>query len=211
MTKKLKNSKHSKTSVLKFLQSTLFFFSLKVGLSNIEISEPSAHVHGTDEENNLCPSQSGDGVDSGYTVWYIGAGDSRGDIESPAEELGDNVSDYGELGDTSVYEIENYIVRLSTVNKMMDICIVIRIQLTLELGSAVLVEFLLINVLGEAQRIKEPSGGNNSELVLEPLDGGGCTALLGGGEGGGRAGDGSEGGEFHHLEGVGWFVIVERA
>ena len=78
--------------------------------------------------------------------------------------------------------------------------------LTLELSSTVLVEFLLINIVGESQWIKESSRSNNSKLVLEALDGGGYTSLLGGGKGSSRAGNGSEGGKFHHLDrGVGFF------
>ena len=72
--------------------------------------------------------------------------------------------------------------------------------LTLELSSTVLVEFLLINIVGESQWIKEPSRSNDSKLVLETLDGSRDTSLLGRGEGSSRASNGSKGGKFHHLD-----------
>ena len=56
VTEKLKNSKHSKTSVLKFLESTFLFFPLEIGLSNIEVSEPSTDINSSNKENNLGPS-----------------------------------------------------------------------------------------------------------------------------------------------------------
>jgi hypothetical protein len=102
VTKEFKDRKHSKTTMLEFLKSTLLFFSLEVGLSNIEISEPSADINGSNEENNLCPSKSRDCVDSGNSIWYISACDSGGDVESPAEELRDNVSNNSELSDTAI-------------------------------------------------------------------------------------------------------------
>lgn len=102
MTEELKDGKHGKTSVLKLLKSTLLVLALKVGLSQVKVSEPSADIDGADSEDDLGPSKSGDGVDGGNTVGDIGTGDSRGDIESPAEDLGGDVSDDGELGNTSV-------------------------------------------------------------------------------------------------------------
>ena len=102
VTKEFKDRKHSKTTMLEFLKSTLLFFSLEVGLSNIEISEPSADINGSNEENNLCPSKSRDCVDSGNSIWYISACDSGGDVESPTEELRDNVSNNSELSDTAI-------------------------------------------------------------------------------------------------------------
>lgn len=99
----LKNGKHSKSSVLKFLKSTFLFFSFKVGLSNIEISKPSTHVYRTNGKDNLSPAKSRDGIDCGNAIGNVGAGNSWGDIKSPAEEFGDNIANNSKLCNTTVY------------------------------------------------------------------------------------------------------------
>jgi len=171
VTEQLKDGKHGKTSVLKLLKSTLLFLTLEVGLSNVEVSEPSTDIDRSDGEDDLGPAESRDSVDGGNTVGDIGAGNSRSDVESPAEDLRGDVPDNGELGNTSV----------------------------LQLGGTVLVELFLVNSISESQRIEESSGGNNSKLILVSVDGGGETALLGRGESGGGTGGGSEDGKLHHF------------
>ncbi len=106
VTEQLKDGEHGKTSVLKLLESTLLVLTLEVGLSNVEVSEPSTDIDSSDGEDDLGPAESGDGIDGSNTVGDIGARNSRSDVESPAEDLRGDVSDDGELGNTSVCNIK---------------------------------------------------------------------------------------------------------
>jgi len=118
-------------------------------------------VNGSDEEKHLGPAEGGDNRKGSNTVRDIGTWDARGNVEWEAEDLGDDVSEHTELGNTSV----------------------------LQLRDTVLVEGVLVDVGGKSERIEEASWGDNSELVLvrhgESRGGGGHTSR--GGEGSGRA------------------------
>lgn len=165
MTKQLKNGKHSKTSVLKLLGLEILLGSSDVLLSEFEVSKDTVVVNGSNEENNLSPAEGRNGLQGGNTVGDISGGELSGDeVVVGAGDLGDNVPNDGELGDASV----------------------------LELGGAVLVEGLLVNVLGKAAGVPVSNGVKDSELVLVGVDGGGDASLLDGGEGGGGADEGSE-------------------
>jgi len=171
VTEQLKEGKHGKTSVLKLLKLALLLLVTEIGLSEIKVTEDTPVVDGSDEEDDLGPAKSGDVVDGGDSVGDVVGGDSGGDVVSEAVGLGGDVSEDGEHADASV----------------------------LELGGAVFVELLLGDVLGKVQGIEESSGGNNSKLVLESLNGCGGTSLLDRGESGGGTGGGSEDGKLHHF------------
>jgi hypothetical protein len=126
VTEELQNGKHGKTAVLKLIQLTLLKLSgVKLGLADIEVAKVAIVVDSSDQEEHLGPAESGDSVDSSDTIGDIGALEARGDLKREAVHFLDNVSNDGELGNTAV----------------------------LELRSAVTVEGLLIDVVGEAERI----------------------------------------------------------
>ena len=105
MTEQFQDSKHSKTSVLEFRESTLLGLGrFKVWLAGVEVSEETVVVDGTDEEEHLGPSESRDGINGGNTVWDIGECKSRGNFTRETEVLRDDVSEDGKLGDTAVLE-----------------------------------------------------------------------------------------------------------
>ena len=85
---------------------------------------------------------------------------------------GDDLSQEGKLGDTSV----------------------------LELDESKTVEALLVGTIEQAEGVEESKGSLGTELGLEGGEGGGGLANLGGGEGSGRAGKSSEGDNLHHFE-----------
>jgi hypothetical protein len=185
VTEELEDGEHGNASVLELVELTLLELSgIELGLARVEVSKVSPVVDGTDQEDDLGPSKSRDGLKCGNTIGDIGTWNTRGDIEGESEELGDDVSDNSELGNTSV----------------------------LELSSAVLVEGVLVDVLGEAQRIEESSGGDNTELVLVAHNDGPGLGRLGlgrdssargglgsRGEGGGRSNKGGNG-KLQHLD-----------
>jgi hypothetical protein len=145
VTEELHGGEHGNTSVLELSELTLLELSgIKRGLARVEVSEVSPVVDGADQEDDLGPSKSRDGIKGGNTIGDIGTWDSRGDVEGESEEFGDDVSDNSELGNTSVFE----------------------------LSGAVLVEGGLVDVLGEAKRIEESGGGDDTELVLVSSGGG---------------------------------------
>jgi hypothetical protein len=179
VTEELEDGEHGNTSVLELVELTLLELSrVERGLALLEVSEVSPVVDGTDQEDNLGPSKSRDDIKCGNTIGDIRTRNSRGDVKGESEELGNDVSDNSELGNTSV----------------------------LELSGAVLVESVLVDVTGEAQRIEESSGVDNTELVLVSSNLGGLGrdgrargGLGSRGEGGGRSNKGGEG-ELHHLD-----------
>jgi hypothetical protein len=172
VTEELEDGEHGNASVLELVELTLLELSRFEGwLARFEVSKVSVVVNGTDQEDNLGPSKSGDGRKGGNTIGDIGACNSRGDVEGKSEELGDDVSDNSELGNTSV----------------------------LELSGAVLVEGVLVDVVGEAQRIEESSGVDNTELVLVAVESRARGGLGSRGEGGGRSNKGGNG-KLHHLD-----------
>ena len=141
MTEKLKNGKHGNASVLKLVELKLgkvLISKLKSrGLSLLEVSKNSPVVNGSNEEDDLGPSKGRDGINGGNSVGNILACKSRGNVEVETGNFLNNVSYNGKLGNTSV----------------------------LKLGSTVLSEGLLINIVGKSKRIEESSGGDNSKLV----------------------------------------------
>ena len=84
-------------------------------------------VHVADQERHLEPAQGGDGLDGGDTVGDRLEGDARGDVAAELGDLRDDVTDDGKHAHAAV----------------------------LELGGAVESELLLVNVLGQAQRVEE--------------------------------------------------------
>mmetsp|Transcript_16044 Transcript_16044/g.23229 ORF Transcript_16044/g.23229 Transcript_16044/m.23229 type:complete len:253 (+) Transcript_16044:98-856(+) len=156
----LEDSKHGKTAVLKLLGLALLeLLSVKVRLAGVEVAEVSPVVDGADEEEDLHPSESRDGVDGSHSVGHLGAREAGGDVEWEAVDLRHDVAEDGELGHASV----------------------------LELGGAVLVEGLLVNVSGEAKRIEEAGRGQDADFVrvVRLHDGLRGHACLWGHEGGG--------------------------
>jgi hypothetical protein len=174
VTEELHGGEHGNASVLELIELTLLELSgVEFGLARFEVSEVSVVVNGTDQEDHLGPAKSRDGLNGGNTIGDIGAWNARGDVEGESEEFGDDVSDNSKLGNTSV----------------------------LELSGAVLVEGLLVDVLGEAQRIEESGGCDNTELALVACGDSRARGGLGSrGEGGGRSGGKGGNGELHHLD-----------
>ena len=125
-------------------------------------------LKGSNEGNNLGNSGSRDGVEGGETIGDIGKGEARkvngsGETDSI---LGDEVSNDGKHGDTSV----------------------------LDLDVTETVELLLVTVGDHAEGIEESKRILGTELVLERRQAGGGGGLLGGGEssGGGDKGGGDD-------------------
>ena len=105
VTQQLKEGKHGKTSMLKFLELALVLLITEVGLSEAEVSEDTPVINGSNEEDDLGPSEGGDEIDGGDTVWDVVGGDTGCDVVSEAVGLGGNVSEDGEHADTSVLEL----------------------------------------------------------------------------------------------------------
>ncbi|EJK45349.1 hypothetical protein THAOC_36041 [Thalassiosira oceanica] len=131
-------------------------------------------LENTNESNDLGKSSSRDGVrsvDGGPAVGerverVSGRVDASAEVDSGA---GDDVSEEGKLGDTSV----------------------------LDLDVSETVESLLVGVVKEAERIEESKRRLGSELTLERIELGGGLAGLGRGEGGGRADEGEGSNRLH--------------
>ena len=109
-------------------------------------------------------------------AWEVVQGGETGRYLLGAREansgIGDEVSDNGEHGDTAV----------------------------LELDPTEAVEVLLVSVGDASEGIEEAEGGLGAEFLGEVgVDRGGHTCLLGGSEGSGGAGEGSEDGKLHHV------------
>jgi hypothetical protein len=188
---KSEDSEHSGTSVVE-LDGTL----LKLGLfikvipaevdvsvteiSNVFISGSGNITHEgnlqqTDEGDDLALSLEGDGIRSDQGGNTVGEGvegvssvvDVSGEVDSGT---GDDLSKEGKLSDTSV----------------------------LDLNVTETVETLLGAVSGEhAEGIEESKRRLNSELILEGVQGGGGGLVLGRGESGSRADEGSDDGRLH--------------
>jgi hypothetical protein len=170
VTEQLQEGKHGETSVLELVELTLLeLIGIKVRLAGIEVSKEAVVVNGTDQEEHLGPAESRDSVDGGDTVRDIGELEARGDLSRETVNLLDNVSDDGELANTSV----------------------------LEFGNTVGVEGLLIDVGGKAKRIEVAGRGDNTKLVLVGSDGGGDASLGGRSEGGGGGKKGGDNSELH--------------
>ena len=133
-----------------------------------------AKLENTDEGDDLGKSGSRDGVrsvDGGPAVGerverVSGLVDASAEVDSGA---GDDVSEEGKLGDTSV----------------------------LDLDVSEALESLLVGVVKEAKRIEESERSLGSELGLEGVELGGGLAGLGRGEGGSGANEGEGGDRLH--------------
>eukprot|EP00981_Chlorochromonas_danica_P013609 scaffold6575_cov303-Ochromonas_danica.AAC.1 len=99
----------------------------------------SAVVDGTNEEEDLSPAKSRDGLDGSDTVRDGVEGDARSDLARELEDLRHDVAEDSKLGDTAV----------------------------LQLRLAVLLEGGLVNVLGQTERIEEASRSSDTSLGLE--------------------------------------------
>ena len=111
MTEKLKSGKHGKTSVLQFLSLTpLKSLWGKFRLSNLEVSKESPVVNSSNEEDDLGPSKSRDGINGSYTVGNVLACKSRGNIKGETVGLSSNVSKNGKLQNFIRNETRSYLV-----------------------------------------------------------------------------------------------------
>ena len=126
VTEQFHKGKHGKTSMLKFRKLTaLKFFVIKRGVG-IGVEEEYIVVNGTDQEEDLGPSQGGNGVDGLDSVGDgVGGDGSRDEVVVGTAEFGPHVSNHTKHGNTSV----------------------------LELSFPVTVERFLVNVLGKAEGI----------------------------------------------------------
>lgn len=112
MAEQFQHGKHSNTSVLEFAEGSLLGnFSSHVKLSQFEVTKETIVVNGTDEEKHLRPSEGRDGIEGSNSVRDIAASKSRGDIKRESEELRNNISENGELGNTSVLHQKECTVR----------------------------------------------------------------------------------------------------
>ncbi|KAL7441839.1 hypothetical protein ACHAXH_005689 [Discostella pseudostelligera] len=190
-----KNSHHCGTSIVQ-LNSTLGKLGLLIegipskvkstitevtnelsGGSTVGTVLHDAKLQGTNEGNNLSKTGAGDGIGSGDGSPSIGEGvEGVAGVVNVARKVdaiaGDNLSQEGKLGDTSV----------------------------LDLDISETVEALLVGTIEHAKGVEEAKRSLGTELVLEGGEGGGGLATLGGGEGSGRAGKSSDGDKFHHFE-----------
>jgi len=126
MTEQLKESKHSKTSIAEFIHLELLNIILSNWLhAEFEASKESIVVSGTDQEEDLQPSKSRDGINGSNTIGDFRAWKTRGNVEWETVGFRGNVSQHSQHAHTSV----------------------------LEFGSTVGVEGFLINVGGKAKGI----------------------------------------------------------
>ena len=112
VTKELKGSKHGKTSVLELLKFALLFFITKVGLSEIEVSEVSVVVNGTNEEDDLGNAESRDLGKSSNTVGDGVSVDIAWDkvVLVSTGNFRDDVSNDSKHGNTSVLELSGTVL-----------------------------------------------------------------------------------------------------
>ena len=125
VTEEFQDCQHGQAAVLQLVQLEIINFTTHGFLARIKVTEEAIVVDGTDGEEHLHPSKGWDGFNGGDTVGDRGAWDTGSNVKGEAEDFRNNVSDDGELRDTSVFE----------------------------LGRAVLVERFLVNVAGKAKRI----------------------------------------------------------
>ena len=164
----LKGGNHGQAAVGQLLGLGLLELLSGLALAlGVTEDEEAPVVDGADEEDHLEPAKGGDGLDGGNAVGDRGERHARGDVTGELEHLGHDVAKDGKLGNTAV----------------------------LELGSAVLVEGLLVDVGGQAQGVKEAHGGDGAELVLvRHLEGRAAAHARHGGESSGRAEGKEDGG-----------------
>merc|ERR1719251_790941 len=185
MNHKSKDSHHGGTSVVE-LNSTLGELGLLIEGVPSEVKRSVTEVtgelslsgnilhdeelEGSDEGNDLEKSGLGDGVDGGPSVGDGVEGGSSGvDVTRKVDSsTGDDVSEEGKLGNTSV----------------------------LDLDVTEAVEALLVGIIKESEGIEESKRRLDSELRLEGVEGGGGLGNLGGSEGGGRGGKSGEDASF---------------
>jgi hypothetical protein len=106
VTQQFQDRKHGNTSVLEFGEGSLLSdFWGQVKLSELEVTKETVVVNSSNEEEHLGPAKGRDGVQGSNTVRNIGAGKSRGDLTRESEEFRNNISNNGELGDTSVLQL----------------------------------------------------------------------------------------------------------
>mmetsp|Transcript_26871 Transcript_26871/g.40480 ORF Transcript_26871/g.40480 Transcript_26871/m.40480 type:complete len:258 (-) Transcript_26871:38-811(-) len=135
----LQGGDHRQAAVLELLELALLeLIGIEVGLANGEVAEDAPVVDGADEEDHLQPAEGRDRVDGGDAVGDVGERNAGGDLAGEPVELRHDVADDAELGDAAV----------------------------LELSRAVLLEGLRADGGGEAERVEEASGVNNTELAL---------------------------------------------
>jgi hypothetical protein len=191
MDHKSKDSHHGGTAVVE-LDGTLGELGLLIKVIPAEVDVSVAEVtdvlvsgsrnvahegalQDTDEGDDLDKSRGGDGVGAEEGGDTVGEGvegvtrvvDISGEVDSGA---GHNLAQEGELGDTSV----------------------------LDLDVTEAIESLLGNIAGEhAEGIEESERGLGAELVLEGADGRGGLCHGGGGKSGGGADEGGDDGRLH--------------
>jgi hypothetical protein len=152
------------------IESSALTSSRKLGLAGFEVTQVSIVVNGTDQEEDLGPAKSRDGVDGGNTVGDVSELEAGGDFARESVDFRENVTKDGKLGNTSV----------------------------LEFGSAVLVEGILVNVRSQTEGIKVSGRRNNTDLVFIAHGESRAGALGGGrGKGGGRAGKEGSDSDLH--------------
>mmetsp|Transcript_3147 Transcript_3147/g.7456 ORF Transcript_3147/g.7456 Transcript_3147/m.7456 type:complete len:243 (-) Transcript_3147:53-781(-) len=135
----LQGGDHRQAAVLELLELALLeLIGIEVGLANGEVAEDAPVVDGADEEDHLQPAEGRDRVDGGDAVGDVGERNAGGDLAGEPVELRHDVADHAELGHTAM----------------------------LELCRAVLLEGLRADGGGEAERVEEASGVNNTELAL---------------------------------------------
>ena len=180
VTDKLKEGKHSKTSVLKLGSLTLGQNVIRKVKNSGGGCEPSISLNGSNESNHLGPSSEGDGIKSSNTVGnIIGAKLSGDQIVTKSVSLGGNISKNGKHGSTSV----------------------------LELSKTVEIELLLRDTIGELGGVEKSSWGEGANLVLERGDGCGGASSLGGSESSSSGNKRGDDGGLHGSVGVGLGVF----
>jgi hypothetical protein len=143
-----KESEHGKAAVLDLLHLALLllvFVDVKdaalrdwrAELAHLEVPQESPVVDGPDEEDDLEPAQSRDSVERGDTVGYIRKLEARRNVARKAVNLWHKVAKHGKLADAAM----------------------------LNLGSAVLIERLLVDLRREASWVEESSGGEYTSLA----------------------------------------------
>lgn len=169
VTEELEGGKHSNASVLELTQLTLLHdLRVKGKLTNLEVSEETPVVNGTDEEDDLSPAKGRDGTNGSNTIGNIGTGNTRSNVEREAVDLLHNISKNGKLGYTSV----------------------------LKLGSTVLIEGGLINAVRKTAGVPEAGRGDDTEflgvLAVQGSLGDGLSSRSEGSDGGGEGGGDGE-------------------
>ena len=127
VTEQFNESKHGKTSVLKFRELAAFeFFVVKRGVG-FRVEEESVVVNGTDQEEDLGPTQCRDGFDGLDAVGDGISADLSGDeVVVGTGEFRENISEHTKLGNASVLEftftvtIESFLVNVG--GKAKGVC-----------------------------------------------------------------------------------------